>query len=127
MMRPPDAGSDPVAPLLWISSNPAHIVECGSVVCDQPRAPSDCGAANRSRAAARGGGDRQHLGGGAVGRIFLPAHRSERPLQHAANAYRIRAEMKIHRALVQRALGLRRAIALAQIIEPGRAMVALGP
>src|SRR6266403_1008154 len=78
-------------------------------------------------AAARGRCDRQHLVGGAVGRVFLPAHRAERPLQHAADAHRIGPEVKINRALMQRALGLGRAIALAQIVEPGRAMIALGP
>src|SRR5712675_1450141 len=79
------------------------------------------------RASARRGGDRQDLAGGAVGGVFFPAHRSERPFQHAAHTHRIGPEMKIHRALMQRALGLRRTIALAQIVEPGRAMIALGP
>ena len=75
----------------------------------------------------RGRDHRQDLVGGAVGRIFLPADRTERPLQHAADADRVGPEMKVDRALVQGALGLRRAAALAQIIEPGRAVVALGP
>src|SRR5207302_2626853 len=88
---------------------------------------SNSGAAVRSSAAARGRGDRQHLAGGTVRRIFLPAHRSERPFQHAADAHRVGPKMKIHGALMQCALRLRRAIALAQIIEPGRAMIALGP
>src|SRR5258707_8746518 len=90
------------------------------------RAPGNGGAVN-SRAAARSRSDRQHLAGGAVRRIFPPAHRSARPFQHAAHAHRVGPEMKIHGALMQRALRLRGAIALAQIIEPGRAMIALGP
>src|SRR5260370_16747109 len=79
------------------------------------------------RAAARGGRDRQHLIGGAVGGVLLPAHRSERPFQHAADPHRVGPEVKIDRALMQRAFGLRRAVALAQIIEPGWAVIALGP
>ena len=60
--------------------------------------------------------DRQHLAGGAVRRIFLPAHRSERPFQHTADPHRVGPQMKIPGALMQRALRLRRAIALAQKI-----------
>ena len=44
--------------------------------------------------------------GGAVGGVFLPAYRTERPLQHAADADRIGSEMEIDRALVQRLLEL---------------------
>src|SRR5277367_5738673 len=78
-------------------------------------------------AACRGGCHRQHLARRAVGGFFLPADRTEWTLQHAANADRIRTEMKIDCALMQRAFGLRRAVALAQIIEPGRTMIAFGP
>src|SRR6187397_906354 len=86
------------------------------------RASVESGAAARSRRH-----HRQDLVGSAVGGVFLPADRTERPLQHAADADRVRPEMKVDRALVQGALGLRRAVTLAQIIQPGRAVVALGP
>ena len=66
-----------------------------------------------------------HLAGGAVRRIFLPAHRSGNGRSSTVDAHRVGPEMKIHGALMQRALRLCRAIALAQIIEPGRAMIAL--
>src|SRR4051812_11119750 len=79
-----------------------------------------CAAAGR-----RGGGE--YFAGGAVRAFFLPAHRPERALQHAADAHRLDADVKRHRAPVQFALGLGRAIALAQIVEPGRTVIALGP
>ena len=71
--------------------------------------------------------DRQHFGGGGIGGVFLPAHRAERPLQHAADADRLDADVESYRAQMQLALGLRGAVALAQIVEPGRAVIALGP
>jgi hypothetical protein len=52
--------------------------------------------------------------------IFLPAHRAERPLQHPPDEHRLGAEIKIHGAPMQGALGLGRAIALAEIVEPSR-------
>src|SRR6185295_14265985 len=65
----------------------------------------------------------QYLVRGAIGRVFLPAHRPERPLQHAADTDRLDPHVEGHGALMQRALGLRGAVALAQVIEPGRTMV----
>jgi len=67
----------------------------------------------QSGAAARGRCDhRQDLVCSAVGGVFLPANRAKRPFQHAADADRFGAEMKLDRALVQGALGLGGAAAL---------------
>src|SRR3954470_15049061 len=71
--------------------------------------------------------DRQHFLRGAVGRLLVPAHRTEWSLQHATHPHRLRPEMKRDRPQVQFALRLRGAVALAQIIEPGRTMITLGP
>lgn len=63
-----------------------------------------------------------------VGRVFLPAHRSEQALQHPPDAHGPRTDVESHGLpiqLIQRALRLDRAVALAQIVEPCRAMVAL--
>src|ERR1700759_4180454 len=78
------------------------------------------------RAPRRTGDHGQYLVGGLVRCLFLPAHRAERPFQHAADAHRVGPDVKRDRFLMQLALRLGRAIALAQIIEPGRAMIALG-
>src|SRR5499427_6917331 len=78
--------------------------------------------------ASRGAGyDRQHLVGGLVRGFLFPSHRAEWPLQHAADAHRIGSDMEGDGPLMQRTLRLRGAVALTQIVEPGRAVIALGP
>lgn len=63
----------------------------------------------------------------AIRHIFLPAHRSERPLQHAADAHGRGTDVESHCLLVHGSLRLCRSVALAQIIEPRRAVIALRP
>src|SRR6185369_12640674 len=93
----------------------------------RPRTPFPRFVGEALGAAARGAGDhREHLVGGAVRCVVLPAHRSERPLQHAANPHGLRTDVEAHRLLMQRALRLRRPVTLAQIVEPGRTMITLG-
>lgn len=62
-----------------------------------------------------------------AGARFLPARRSERALEHAPDAHSFRTGVESHGLPIQRALPLGRAVALTQIIEPGRAVLALGP
>src|SRR5690348_5232297 len=75
----------------------------------------------------RGRHHRQHLGARAIRRVLLPAHRAERTLQHAADPHRLGAVVEADGLLVQGALVAGGAVALAQIVEPGRAVIALGP
>src|SRR5216684_3296775 len=77
-----------------------------AAIPSRSRAPGNGAAVISSRAAARRRSDRQHLAGGAVRRIFPPAHQSERPFQHAADAHRVGPEVKIHGTLMQRTLRL---------------------
>src|SRR5205809_4173883 len=109
--------STPIAPARlsdWLTAQPREPRD-RSASANQVLLPAAVATTGKTSLAARSGG------------IFLPADRTERPLQHAADADRVGAEMKADRALVQGALGLRRTVTLAQIIEPGRAVVALGP
>ena len=65
--------------------------------------------------------------GSVVRRVILLAHRAERALQHAADAHRAGADVKGYCLPFRRGLRQGRAVALAQIVEPGRTAITLGP
>src|SRR5262249_4561862 len=72
-------------------------------------------------------GDWLHLGGSPIGCRIFPSHRANRPLEHAADSYRLRTQVKSQGAGLQGALRLCRSVSLPQIIVPCRAVITLRP
>jgi hypothetical protein len=59
--------------------------------------------------------------------LLLPAHRAERPFEETPDADRLGPAMEVAGALMQSALGLRRAAALPQVVEPGGTVESFDP
>src|SRR6516162_4605552 len=74
-----------------------------------------------------GSSDRSVVGRRSIGCLVLPADRSERSLEHPANPNGLGPDVELIGALMQSPFGVRRTIALPQIVVPGRAMVTFGP